>query len=73
MAEHQLDAVLSMNNWSAGFAAAAKNPCLTIPMGYSEEGQPTNLTFIGKSQSEAYLYQLGYAFEQLTKVRKPPF
>lgn len=73
MAEHQLDAVLSMNNWSAGFAAAAKYPCLTIPMGYSEEGQPTNLTFIGKSQSEAYLYQLGYAFEQLTKVRKPPF
>lgn len=73
MAEHELDAVLSMNNWSAGFAAAAKYPCLTIPMGYSEAGEPTNLTFIGKSQSEAYLYQLGYAFEQLTKVRKPPF
>ncbi len=73
MAEHELDAVLSMNNWSAGFAAAAKYPCLTVPMGYSEAGEPTNLTFIGKSQSEAYLYQLGYAFEQLTKVRKPPF
>jgi len=73
MDEHQLDAVLSMNNWSAGYAAVAKYPCLTIPMGYSEKGEPTNLTFIGKSESEVDLYKLGYAFEQLTKVRKPPF
>ena len=73
MEEHALDAVLSMNNWSAGFAAAAKYPCLTIPMGYSEQGEPTNLTFIGKSESEADLYLLGYAFEQSTKIRKAPF
>lgn len=73
MDEHKLDAVLSMNNWSAGFAAVAKYPCLTIPMGYSEEGEPTNLTFVGKSESEAELYKLGYAFEQLTKVRRAPF
>jgi len=73
MDEHQLDAVLSMNNWSAGFAAAAKYPCLTIPMGYSEEGEPTNITFIGKSQSESSLYKLGYAYERLTNVRRAPF
>lgn len=73
MDEHQLDAVLSMNNWSAGYAAVAKYPCLTVPMGYSEKGEPTNITFIGKSEAEAELYKLAYAFEQLTQVRKPPF
>ena len=70
--EYQLDAVLSINNYSAGFAAAAKYPCLTIPMGYTNAGEPYNITFITKSQREAKLLQLGYAFEQATQMRVPP-
>ncbi|MDH3381592.1 MAG: amidase family protein [Flavobacteriaceae bacterium] len=69
---YKLDAVLSINNNHAGFAAVAQYPCLTVPMGYSKQGEPTGITFIAKPFEEKKLLQLGYAFEQLTKVRKMP-
>jgi amidase len=72
MDEHRLDAVLSMNNNHAGFAAVAKYPCLTVPMGYTIQGEPTGITFISYPFSEKKLLQLGYAFEQLIKARKIP-
>jgi len=72
MDEYNLDAILSINNYHAGFAAVAKYPCLTIPMGYEETGEPISLTFIAKPFEEQKLLQLGYAFEQLTKSRKQP-
>ncbi|XLS28192.1 amidase family protein [Flavobacteriaceae bacterium M23B6Z8] len=72
MDTHQLDAVLSINNYHAAFAAVAKYPCLTVPMGYKESGEPISLTFIGKPFSEDHLLKLGYAFEKATKVRKSP-
>lgn len=71
--EYHLDAVLSVDNYSAGYAAAAKYPCLTVPMGYRTDGEPANMTFIAPSESEAFLLRLGYAFEQATKKRRPPF
>ena len=71
--QYDLDAILSMNNRSAGYAAVAHYPCLTVPMGYSEEGESSNLTFIGKSETEHLLYQIAFAFERATKIRKPPF
>lgn len=70
--KHNLDAVLSINNFSAGFAAAAHYPALTVPMGYRENGQPRSLTFIGRTFEEDKLLKMGYAFEQATKVRKTP-
>lgn len=72
MERYNLDAVLSINNYHAGFAAVAKFPCLTVPMGFKKSGEPENLTFIAKPFQEAELLQLGYAFEQLTKARKLP-
>lgn len=72
MAEHRLDAVLSINNYDAGVAAAAEYPALTIPMGYRGTGEPVNLTFIAKQFQEGKLYELGAAFEALTKARKIP-
>lgn len=72
MVEHQLDAILVIDNLNAGYAAAAKYPCLTIPMGYTETGQPTGLTFIARPFDEDKLLKMGYAFEQATKVRKLP-
>lgn len=72
MQKYELDAVLSIDNRNAGYAAAAKYPCLTIPMGYTEDGQPTGLTFIGRPFEEDKLLKMGYAFEQATKARKLP-
>lgn len=72
MGKHELDVVLSIDNRGAGFAAAAKYPCLTIPMGYRESGQPCSLTFIARPFEEDKLLKMGYAFEQATKVRKMP-
>lgn len=69
---NDLDGVLSINNWNAGQAAAAKYPCLTVPMGYSETGRPMGLTFIARPFEEDKLLQWGYAFEQLSKSRKIP-
>lgn len=69
---HNLDAILSINNWNAGHAAMAKYPCLTVPMGYLESGQPRSLTFIGRPWTEDQLLRMGYAYEQQTLYRKYP-
>ncbi|AQS93501.1 amidase [Polaribacter sp. BM10] len=70
--ERNLDAILSINNYHSGIAAVAKYPTLTVPMGYKDSGEPISLTFIGIPFSERKLLEIGYAFEQLTKVRKMP-
>jgi len=70
---HKLDAVLSINNYHAGYAAVAKYPALTVPMGYSKKGEPKGLTFISKEFLETKLLQLGFAYEQQTKERRIPF
>lgn len=72
MNAYQLDAILSINNRNAGFAAAANYPCLTIPMGYSKLGEPIGLTFISRPFEEDKLLKIGYVFEQATKIRKLP-
>ncbi|MEM8509044.1 MAG: amidase family protein [Bacteroidota bacterium] len=72
MAEHQLDAVVSINNYDAGVAAVAEYPALTVPMGYRDSGEPVNITFIAKQFQEGKLYQLGAAFESATQARKIP-
>ena len=69
---HQLDAILSIDNMNAGYAAAAKYPCLIVPMGYHETGEPTGLTFIARPFEENKLLKIGYAFEQATKAREQP-
>ena len=70
MAEHQLDAILSINNRNAGYAAVAEYPCLIVPMGYMETGEPSGLTFIARPFEEDKLLKIGFAFEQATRIRK---
>jgi len=72
MEEHKLDAILSINNYHAGYAAVAEYPALTVPMGYKETEEPVNLTFIGKPFTEADLLRLGAAFEKEFQSRKMP-
>ncbi|MBL18942.1 MAG: amidase [Flavobacteriaceae bacterium] len=70
--KYQLDAILSKNNYYAGHAAIAFYPCLTVPMGYTHEGEPANLTFIAPSFSENKLLMLGAAYETISNHRKSP-
>jgi len=39
-------------------------PSLTIPCGYSSQGMPLGVQFIGKVFAEAMLYQIGYVLEE---------
>lgn len=65
-------AILSINNYHSSYAAVAKYPTLTVPMGYRKSGEPVSLTFIGKPFTERKLLEIGYAFEQFTNSRKMP-
>jgi len=72
MKEHDLDGILSINNYHAGFAAVAKYPALTVPMGYAETNAPEGLTFIAKPNNEAELFAWAFAYEKATQKRKSP-
>ena len=70
--EHQLDAILSINNRHAGYAAVARYPALTVPMGYRESGEPVGLTFIVHPFQIPQQIRMAWAFEQLGPFRLPP-
>jgi len=70
--QNKLDAILSINNYHANYAAVAEYPAITVPMGYSNDGKPKGLTFIAERLREKQLLELAYAFEQASKSRKPP-
>ena len=72
MDKYGLDAILSINNYHASYAAVAKYPALTVPMGYKTTGEPIGLTFIGKPFTETNLLYLGSGFESAVKIRKMP-
>ncbi len=72
MREFKLDAILSINNYGAGAAAVAQYPCLTVPMGYTAEGEPKGLTFVGRPYTEGRLLEMGAAFERLNGGRVRP-
>ena len=72
MKAHNLDGFLSINNYHAGFAAVAEYPALTVPMGYTSEGVPKGLTFIGKRLQEKFLLEWAYVYEQASKARVAP-
>jgi Asp-tRNA(Asn)/Glu-tRNA(Gln) amidotransferase A subunit family amidase len=47
-------------------------PALIVPMGFTYEDLPSGLQFIGRPFSDALLIEMGYAYEQATKHRRPP-
>src|SRR5439155_16325399 len=88
MAGHQLDALIAPTGGPAalidlvngdpggggGFsspAAVAGYPHVTVPMGHVR-GLPVGLSFVGRPWSEAVLIKLAFAYEQATKMRRPP-
>jgi amidase len=52
-------------------AAVAGYPDITVPLGYIF-GLPVGISFFGKAYSEPVLIKIAYAFEQATRVRRPP-
>ena len=47
-------------------------PALTVPAGFTADGLPVGIEFMGRQFSEPTLFKLGYAYEQGTRNRKPP-
>ena len=87
-AKHRVDAIVAptqgppalidLVNGDPGGGGSSTSPCavagypaITVPMGYVR-GLPVGITFMGRAWSEATLLKLAYAFEQASKVRKPP-
>ncbi len=61
-------------NWdmeSTSPAAVAGYPHITVPAGYIF-GLPVGISFFSKAWQEPMLIKLAYAFEQATKIRRPP-
>ena len=72
MTSYNFDVFVSVDNSMAGIAAAAHFPALSVPMGYRENGEPSNITFITSSNNEQLLYNVAYLFEKNFKRRKVP-
>jgi len=87
MDRHQLDAIVAPSGGPAGKtdpvcgnrgvggssspAAVAGYPSITVPAGFVF-GLPVGISFFGRAYSEPTLLKLAYAFEQATRVRRPP-
>jgi len=56
---------------SSSQAAVAGYPNITVPAGYVQ-GLPVGISFFGPAFSEPTLIKIAFAFEQATKVRRPP-
>jgi Asp-tRNA(Asn)/Glu-tRNA(Gln) amidotransferase A subunit family amidase len=53
-------------------AAGLHWPALVVPMGFSGEGLPSGLQFVGEPWSDAKLIEIGYAYERATRHRRQP-
>lgn len=85
--EHDLSALVAPSNgpaWtidllngdrylgsSSSPAAVAGYPNISVPAGYAH-GLPIGISFFSAAYQEPTLIKLAYAFEQASKVRKPP-
>ncbi|HEV2122740.1 MAG TPA: amidase [Chloroflexota bacterium] len=85
--KHKLDALVAPSNgpaWttdvvngdrylgsSSSPAAVAGYPNITVPAGYVK-GLPVGISFFSIAYQEPALLKLAYAFEQATRVRRPP-
>lgn len=72
------DAILFPQNRGAGAPAKAGYPSIVVPAGFLPatatilEPFPAGVTFSGRAFSEPRLIALAYAYEQASKLRRPP-
>lgn len=79
MNQHKLDAVLFPGATGAAIAAKAGYPSVMVPAGFvsGADGKdtpdyPLGVSFAGRAWSEHKLLRLAYAYEQASRMRKPP-
>lgn len=53
-------------------AAHTGLPAFVVSAGFTDDGLPVGLELLGRSFAEPRLFELAYAFEQMTSARKPP-
>jgi amidase len=56
----------------AAIGAKAGYPSVSVPAGYTGDGAPISLMFLGRAWSEPTLLRLAHAFERATGHRRPP-
>ena len=87
ISEHKLDALVAHSGGPAPLidhlygdrdgggcttaAAVAGYPSITVPAG-DVRGMPVGICFFGRAFDEGPLLKIAYAFEQISKARKPP-
>ena len=47
-------------------------PTIVVPAGFTREGLPAGLCFLGRPYDDAMMIRLAYAYEQATRHRRPP-
>ncbi|KAJ3688831.1 hypothetical protein LUZ61_017995 [Rhynchospora tenuis] len=72
MKEKHLDTIVTENAALGPILAIGGYPGISVPAGYDEKGVPFGISFGGLKGFEPRLIEIAYAFEQATKVRKPP-
>jgi len=53
-------------------ASQLRQPALSVPVGFTENGLPVGLELVGLPYAEQTVLELAYGVEQLTKARRPP-
>lgn len=72
MRDYKLDAVVTPRSDASPVYAIGGFPAIIVPAGYDSQGVPIGISFGGLKGSEGKLIEIAYAFEQATKIRKPP-
>lgn len=70
--KHRLDALVFPTYRGASIGAKPGYPSIIVPAGYSSDGLPVGVTFLGQAWDEPKLIGYAYAYEQASKARKPP-
>ena len=47
-------------------------PSISVPTGFTSDGLPVGITFLGRPYSDGTMIKLAYAYEQATGHRRPP-
>ncbi|MEN1989699.1 amidase family protein [Paenibacillus hubeiensis] len=86
MADHHLDAIIyPTSTQAAGVIGEGQNsggnnrlspfsgfPAITVPAGFTSEGLPVGMEFLGRAFDEGTLIKLAYSYEQGTHHRQAP-
>ncbi|MBA0551024.1 hypothetical protein Golob_021928 [Gossypium lobatum] len=73
MKDYKLDALVTPGiSLAMTVLAIGAYPGISLPAGYQSVGMPFGIYFGGLKGSEPKLIEMAYAFEQATRLRKPP-